>query len=947
LNRLKDLEIAIDNNPTGDIIQQHTTCKKELEGMNTEKLRGQQLRARCLHIDNFEYNSKYFLNKEISHAETENFQALELDTGEIVTGNKQIMEEQKKFYQTLYSETKINTENEIEEATKTFLDNETCKNLVSEDNAEMLDNEITMQEVAKAVQALPNGKSPGLDGIPVEIYKLFWTKIKDIVCDSLRYGLTEGKLSLDQRRGVLKLIPKKDKDIRKIKNWRPLSLLSTDYKILAKTLARRLEDMLPEIISQDQTGCIKGRSTFENLRSTIDVINYTKENNIHGILSFIDFEKAFDTVSWKFLNETLQTMNFGPYFRTCITTLYNDIETCVTNNGHLSTFFNPTRGIRQGCPISANLFVIIVEVLAMAIRRNPRIQGITINNHNFKISQYADDTVLYLANQQSLKIALIILDLFSKCTGLRMNRDKSESVWIGASSNFLHKPYELKWTNSPVKTLGLYLTKDKDEMTKINFNDKLGKIETLTKLWNLRKLTLKGKILIINTLIIPQLLYTCTVLETPSWVVEKFNILVRNFIWDGKPPKIKNTCLINTLEEGGLKLQNLKTKIDSLKFKWIKKIVDQNVLKPWKAYISDKYKDPLDRIIAGNLHMKDMPKITEDFYNSIFQMWAKLHYHEPTKPEDILTQLIWKNSLIKVDKKTIDYKSWRDREINYIQDILNNNGNIGSKPEIERKFNTTFKFLEYESLVHAIPRKWKDVIRNDQGNKNMIISRENKININNSKKSLIEITTKEVYWELLTEVAERPTSENKWTQKTDLALTEPEWKIIYTMAYRVTRDTKLINFNFKLTHRILAVGEKLKTWKINSTDKCEKCQEIDTIEHHLVQCPTVLVFWQQVFNWWESITGTRLPIIVYEIIFGIPNETNDTVIDSFNYILLCCNYYIYKSKIKKENLYLYEFLLECKNRIIHEAKSSYDKVGRDGKDKKWEELRIIFNIEYE
>ena len=227
-------------------------------------MRGQQIRARCQHIDNFEYNTKYFLNKEISHAETENIQALELDTGEIVTSNSQIIEEQKKFYQTLYSETKDNSENEIEQATKMFLDNNTCKDLVSEDNAEMLDNEISMTEIAKAVQALPNGKTPGLDGIPIEMYKLFWTKVKDLVYDSLRHGLTEGKLSLDQRRGVLKLIPKKDKDIRKIKNWRPMSLLSTGYKILAKTLTRRLEEILPEIISQDQTGCIKGRLTFEN-----------------------------------------------------------------------------------------------------------------------------------------------------------------------------------------------------------------------------------------------------------------------------------------------------------------------------------------------------------------------------------------------------------------------------------------------------------------------------------------------------------------------------------------------------------------------------------------------------------------------------------------------------------------------------------------------------------
>ena len=103
-------------------------------------------------------------------------------------------------------------------------------------------------------------------------------------------------LSIDQRRGILTLIPKKEKDLRYIKNWRPLSLLNTDYKIYAKVLATRLQETLDMLISYDQSGCIKGRSTFSNLRSTFDVITFTNENDIPGNLAFIDFEKAFHTV---------------------------------------------------------------------------------------------------------------------------------------------------------------------------------------------------------------------------------------------------------------------------------------------------------------------------------------------------------------------------------------------------------------------------------------------------------------------------------------------------------------------------------------------------------------------------------------------------------------------------------------------------------------------------
>ena len=164
-------------------------------------------------------------------------------------------------------------------------------------------------------------------------------------------------------------------------------------------------------------------------------------------------------------------MNFGRYYFHCIDTLYTKIETCVTNNGHFSEFFQPTRGIRQGCPISANLFILIVEFLANAIRKNPDIAGIHINGIEYKISQYADDTCLYLSDQNSLKTALDIIKFFTTCSGLKINMDKSEAMWIGASSNFRHKPYKLKWTKDMVKTLGIYIGTDRQQMIKKNFTE--------------------------------------------------------------------------------------------------------------------------------------------------------------------------------------------------------------------------------------------------------------------------------------------------------------------------------------------------------------------------------------------------------------------------------------------------------------------------------------------
>ena len=150
--------------------------------------------------------------------------------------------------------------------------------------------------------------------------------------------------------------------------------------------------------------------------------------------------------------------------------MFNDLLSCVINNGHASEFFKPTRGIRQGCPISANIFIMIVETLVHAIRQNPHINGLTIGGIEFKISQYANDTCLYLSDANSLKTALLVFELFRNCSGLKVNMEKSEAIWIGASSNYRHKPYGLTWTQG-AKCLGIYMSNDINNISEMNFKE--------------------------------------------------------------------------------------------------------------------------------------------------------------------------------------------------------------------------------------------------------------------------------------------------------------------------------------------------------------------------------------------------------------------------------------------------------------------------------------------
>ena len=147
-------------------------------------------------------------------------------------------------------------------------------------------------------------------------------------------------MSLDQRRAILCLLPKAKKDLRFLKNWRPLSILNTDYKLLAKLLATRLQLVIGKLVDPDQSGYIKGRFIGENIRTIIDTINFTNTFDISGYLLFLDFEKAFDSVSWDFLFKVLDSFNFGDNFKKWVKLLYTDPLLAVTNNGYSSQFFS-------------------------------------------------------------------------------------------------------------------------------------------------------------------------------------------------------------------------------------------------------------------------------------------------------------------------------------------------------------------------------------------------------------------------------------------------------------------------------------------------------------------------------------------------------------------------------------------------------------------------------
>ena len=220
---------------------------------------------------------------------------------------------------------------------------------------------------------------------------------------SFHFAFQSGSLSISQRRGVISLIPKKNKDKSILENLRPISLLNVDYKILTKVIAKRIEKTLLKIINPDQTGYVKGRYIGENIRLIQDVMFLTKRLNMPGIAIFLDFRKAFNTIKWNYLLSTLGLFNFGPDIQRWIEVIYHNVSSCVLNNGHASPFLQLHRGVRQGYPLSGLPFVIGIELLAArALKSNNDIKSIVVGGKEIKVTQFADDTTVFVNDHQSV-----------------------------------------------------------------------------------------------------------------------------------------------------------------------------------------------------------------------------------------------------------------------------------------------------------------------------------------------------------------------------------------------------------------------------------------------------------------------------------------------------------------------------------------------------------------
>ena len=542
-----------------------------------EKGRAAIFRSKCRWVEKGERPTKYFFNLEKRNYNRKTITELHTDDNEIVKEEDKILETIEKFYEDLYRSkitvSQVNFDEFIKDVEIPTLDN---------DEKNELEGLFTLEGGKKVLETFEDNKSPGEDGFTAEFYKYFFDLLGVDLISSLNQAFEVGELSISQRRGVITLIPKEDSDLLDLQNWRPITLLNIDYKIAPKTLAKRTENVLPKLVHPDQTGFMKGRYIGENIRLICDVMEYAMVEKKGGILASLDFKKAFDTLEWQFVKKILDLFNFGENVKKWVRIFYANIENAVMNNGFATNWFKPTRGVRQGCPLSPYLFILGAEILANRLRQTGEIKGINLFGNEVKISQFADDTNLFCADVTSVDHALNTVSSFGAISGLKLNVKKTKAMWLGKWSTNKTKPLQLEWLNEPVKISGIYFSYDESKNKHLNFDLKIQKLQTKLDLWKARNLTLFGKVLIMKSLGLSQIVYAASNVNVPNEVIYTIKTKLFSFLWNNKKDKIKRESIYQEYDKGGIRMTDVEIMIKALRLAWIPRLLNPVSLN-WKS----------------------------------------------------------------------------------------------------------------------------------------------------------------------------------------------------------------------------------------------------------------------------------------------------------------------------------------------------------------------------
>ncbi|KAJ8034902.1 hypothetical protein HOLleu_21924 [Holothuria leucospilota] len=542
------------------LLLQRVCCNSnedEVDNIIESELRGACIRSRVKILEENEKPSAFFYREERRRAERKVIKSIKNDDGRIVSSNSEITDVFHNFYTNLFTR-HADVNLNLQDAFIQCLNHK-----ISDDDKRILDEPISLVELNKAVSRAASNKSPGSDGLPYEFYSSFIDILGNDLVDVFNDTFHSGTLSESQRMGIITLIPKKG-DTTNASNWRPISLLNTDYKLIAKILQTRLARVLPSIVNEYQTCAIPGRSIHNNMLIVRDVVDFCTMKDLPCALISIDQEKAFDKVNWSFLMKVLRKFNFGKNFQRWFSILYNNIYSCLLINGNLSEPVYMKRGVRQGCPLSPLLYILFVEPLASFINSCVSIKGFAVpgSRKSIKFLQYADDATCIATCISDIPPFFSILKDFGSATGTCINMMKTCGLKLGRFCS-LQLPGNIQWSTKEIKITGIVFGTNDAVLS--NWGKKIESSRSRIKSWTNRHLSLLGKTMVINTVIYPLFYFLGPIFPMPYSVLKEIHKIVFSLVWGSrKPDLVSRDVIVLPQLCGGLGLDNLRVKMNAL-----------------------------------------------------------------------------------------------------------------------------------------------------------------------------------------------------------------------------------------------------------------------------------------------------------------------------------------------------------------------------------------------
>jgi len=528
-----------------------------------EKEETWRLKSRAIWLESGDENTKFFQAYAKGRKCVNTIWKLENQEGSMETSFEGMAKIGVSHFQNLFKASNVANIEEVVRMAQLF------PSFVNEEDNQMLCAEVSEEELKEALLSFQKDKSPGPDGWTIEflleLYEFLGNDILKVVEDSR----TSGRLPASFNSTFIALIPKIDNP-SSLDDFRPISLCNCIYKVISKIIARRIKRILSSNISMEQFGFLKGRQIHEAIGVAQEGLHSMKTGKIKGAVLKIDLSKAYDKVNWLFLRLLLTHLGFNIDFIRWIMSCISTVSFAVLINGSASPFFHSERGLRQGCPLSPLLFLLVAEGLSRAIddaRRNGTFSGIRIAS-NFQITHllFVDDVLIFCSgSRRDAETLKDILNLFSKATGMEFNIRKST-----ISSNLLNDreinrlkdffPFESKPIEDGLKYLGFYLKPS--NYKKSDWFWLLEKLEKRLKVWSHKWLSRAGRLVLVKSVLEAIPVYWMSLVWIPKGILESYRKACFRFLWSGKKesqvtPWVKWEKIARPKEKGGWGLKNI------------------------------------------------------------------------------------------------------------------------------------------------------------------------------------------------------------------------------------------------------------------------------------------------------------------------------------------------------------------------------------------------------